>query len=75
MKNDNQQPTQKTRLVDAPTLIKELFDPSCAISIRTLRTLTAQQIIPFYRVGGQVFFDVEQVRAHFFKQKTAQPKN
>ncbi len=50
------------RLVTAPTLLEIVFDERSRPSLRSLRSWTANRIIPCIRCGGLVFYDVEQVK-------------
>jgi hypothetical protein len=50
------------KLVNAQTLLEILFDERSRPSLRSLRTWTKSRVVPCVRVGGLVFYDVEQVR-------------
>ena len=52
------------KLVDAETLLNELFSDGCRPSLRWLRTQTKAKTVPHVRIGHLVFFDVEMVRTH-----------
>ncbi len=52
------------KLVDAETLLDELFSDGCRPSLRWLRTQTKAKTISHVRIGHLVFFDVEMVRMH-----------
>jgi len=49
-------------LVDIANLGKAVFG-DCAPSLRTLRTLTARGVLPHFRIGRLVRYDVGRVRA------------
>ena len=51
-----------SRLVDAPGLLEQLFEKRNRPSLRWLRDQTKKKALPFIRVSGRVFFDVDQVR-------------
>lgn len=55
--------TSTNKLVDAPKLLDEIFDPACRPSLRWLREQQRRRALPFVKVGHLVFFDVEKVRA------------
>lgn len=50
------------KLVTEEGLIKNLFEPDCAPSLRTIRRWRYERIIPYVKIGSMVFFDVEKVR-------------
>ena len=52
-----------TKLLNANALLETLFDEKCRPSMRSLRTWTANRIIPCVRLGGLIFYDPEQVKA------------
>lgn len=49
--------------VNANRLLEVLFDEDSRPTLRTLRTWTAEGMIPYVRLGGLVFFDPQAVRA------------
>jgi hypothetical protein len=61
---------RQPKLVDALTLLKELFKPSCRPSIRWLREQQRQGGIPSMKVGRLVFFDVQAVCAAMARNST-----
>ena len=52
-----------SKLVDAETLRVVLWDKRCRPSLRTVRDWQRRKILPYFKIGKGVFFDVEQVRA------------
>lgn len=54
--------SQENRLVNATTLLEQLFEPNSRPSLRWLRTQMARQMISYHKIGRLTFFDVEQVR-------------
>jgi hypothetical protein len=57
-------------LVDAKGLLAALFTEDCRPTVRWLRTQTKNRNIPFIKLGGLVFFNVEAVRDTLEKKKT-----
>ena len=55
--------TRSSQLVDAEGLLSSLFAESCRPSLRWLRTLQYQRVIPHVRLGRRVFFDLDAVRS------------
>jgi hypothetical protein len=51
-----------SRLVNADGLLEAAFDKNTRPSLRWLREQTKKKALPFIRISGRVFFDVEQVR-------------
>lgn len=56
-------------LLGAPQLLETLWpDPRSRPSLRFLRKLTAQRVVPFVKLGRLVFFDPLAVRAALDRQ-------
>jgi hypothetical protein len=56
------------RLVTAPKLLEVIWpDEECRPCIRSIRSWTASRILPSVRVGGLIFYDVDQVKAALAK--------
>lgn len=51
-----------SKLVDANGLLEVLFDASSRPSVRWLRQMQAQRIIPYVKIGHLVRFDIDEVR-------------
>lgn len=51
------------QLVSAERLLEILFDEQSRPSLRWLRKMQAQRVIPYYKLGRLVRFDVEEVRS------------
>jgi hypothetical protein len=51
------------KLFDAEKLRVELWAEGCAPALRTIREWQAKRIIPSIRIGGRVFFDIDEVRS------------
>jgi excisionase family DNA binding protein len=64
----------RAALVDARGLITDLSGRENGWSIRYVRQLCATRKIPFYKLGGKVLFDLEQVRASLAAQPTAKAR-
>ena len=57
------------RLVTAPKLLEVIWpDADCRPCIRSIRSWTASRILPSIRVGGLIFYDVDQVKAALAKR-------
>lgn len=54
---------RSNQLVDAKGLLSILFEESCRPSLRWLRTLQYQRVIPHVVLGRRIFFDVDAVRS------------
>lgn len=50
------------KLVNAERLLEALFDEESKPSLRWLRQMQAQRVIPYYKLGHLVRFKVEEVR-------------
>lgn len=62
------------KLVSAPRLLEELFDPESRPSLRTVRNWTAAKAIPFVRLGHLVFFNIPDVQRALEKRHTIMAK-
>ena len=52
-------------LVKAPKLLERLWpDPDERPSLRFIRSLQARGAIPYYKIGGAVYFRVPEVRRY-----------
>ena len=59
----------RARLVSAPKLLEVIWpDQECRPCIRSIRSWTASRILPSIRVGGLIFYDVDQVKAALAKR-------
>ena len=59
----------RARLVTAPKLLEVIWpDADCRPCIRSIRSWTASRILPSIRVGGLIFYDVDQVKAALAKR-------
>ena len=62
--------THASRLLNAPALLEEVFpDQSSRPSVRWIRIMQAKRLIPYYKVGGLVFFDPDEVREALAKMR------
>jgi hypothetical protein len=50
------------KLVKAQTLIDELFEEGQRPCVRTIERWRARRIIPYYKIGAEVWFDLDKVR-------------
>ena len=50
------------KLVNAERLLEALFDEESKPSLRWLRQMQAQRVIPYYKLGHLARFKVEEVR-------------
>lgn len=57
------------KLVGAEELLEKLFAVNCRPKPRTLQRWRQQRIVPFYKVHGLVFFDVDECRDALMKKK------
>lgn len=62
--------SEQTRLVNAQTLLEELFEPNSRPSVRWVRQMQAQRRIPFIKIGHLVRFDLNAVREALQKNCT-----
>lgn len=58
------------KFVDAKGLAEALWDEPARPHIVTIRNWTRHGKVPFFKIGGRVFFDIEQVKALLNKQAT-----
>ena len=57
------------RLVTAPKLLEVIWpDADCRPCLRSIRSWTTSRVLPAIRIGGLVYYDVEQVRAALAKR-------
>jgi hypothetical protein len=66
------------KLVDAEKLRIEAFDEASRPSMRTIRTWAKDRVIPSYKIGPLVFFQLGEVRElkrkpHFLPVNFAEP--
>jgi hypothetical protein len=59
---------QTNGLVDIEELRRRVWHPKCRPGLRTLKRWQKQKLLPCIRLGGRVFFDVEEVRAALVKK-------
>jgi hypothetical protein len=52
-----------TKLVKAPALITELFAEDNRPCTRTLDRWRVRRLIPYYKIGHEIWYDIEKVRA------------
>jgi hypothetical protein len=60
-------------LVDAPGLLKALFDEGSRPTVRWVRDMQQKRLIPFLKIGRMVRFDPVKARAALDKL-TVQPR-
>lgn len=58
------------RLVGGDELLQKLFDDGSRPSMRWLRTMTKNRVLPYVRIGRLVFFDPVMVRSYLEKKRT-----
>ena len=59
----------RARLVTAPKLLEVIWpDADCRPCLRSIRSWTASRVLPAIRVGGLIFYDVDQVKAALAKR-------
>jgi hypothetical protein len=51
-----------SKLVQGEALLEALFDEESRPRIRWLRSMQKKRIIPYFKIGHLVYFDVEKVR-------------
>jgi hypothetical protein len=51
----------KKKLVDANGLLEALFEQDARPSVRWVRQMQSQKVIPYYKIGHLIRFDVEEV--------------
>ena len=50
------------KLIKGPILLERLFEKECRPSLRTLRSWQKKRLVPFYKIGHDVWFDEDKVR-------------
>ena len=69
-------PATSAGLVNGEQCLKALFpDPASRPSLRWFLALKARGLIPFRRIGGLIFYDVEEVRRAIDTQFTVRMNN
>ncbi len=58
------------KLVDAQTLLQELFPESARPSVRWLREQQKRRALPYIRLGRLIFFDPDAVRQAISERHT-----
>ena len=53
---------KEEQLVDANGLLESLFDEGSRPSVRWVRQMQSQKVIPYYKIGHLIRFDVEEVK-------------
>ena len=59
---ETEQNKNTPKLVNAERLLEALFDEESRPSLRWLRQMQAQRVIPYYKLGHLVRFKVDEVR-------------
>ena len=67
---DEKNTQQPGKLVNSQKLLETLFDDDCRPTTRWLRKQQQRKAIPFVKIGGLIFFNVEQVREALAKKNT-----
>ena len=62
-----------SKLVQAPALLEALFDEPSRPTVRWVRRMTAKRVIPYYKIGHCIFFDVPKVRAALERRNLVNP--
>ena len=62
--------TTHNKLVDANGLLEALFEANSRPSVRWVRQMQAQRVIPYLKLGHLVRFDVEAVREALAERNT-----
>jgi len=57
-----EQKSNEHKLVNAERLLEALFDDESRPSLRWLRQMQAQRVIPYYKIGHLVRFNINDVR-------------
>jgi len=65
----------ETKLVTAERLLEALFDEQSRPSLRWLRQMQKQRVIPYYKLGHLVRFDVEDVRAALQEERCVRSRS
>ncbi|WP_269522598.1 hypothetical protein [Coraliomargarita parva] len=63
-----------SKLVDAKGLLVELFDERSRPTVRWVRQMQAQRVLPFIKIGRLVFFDVDECRHALAQRWTVRSK-
>lgn len=63
-------PENQTKLVNAQGLLEALFDERCRPSLRWVRQMQVQRVIPYVKMGHLVRFDPVKVRESLDKHFT-----
>lgn len=50
------------KLVKGPVLLAELFDETERPCTQTLLRWRTRRIIPYYKIGAEIWYDIEKVR-------------
>lgn len=72
---DTQNTPPEKQLVDAKRLLEILFDEQSRPSSRWLRQMQAQRVIPYYKLGRLVRFDVDEVRKALFEERLVKTRS
>ena len=59
---ETEQHKNTPKLVNAERLLEALFDEDSRPSLRWLRQMQAQRVIPYYKLGHLVRFNIKEVR-------------
>lgn len=59
---ETEQSKNAPKLVNAERLLEAFFDEEIKSPLRWLRQMQAQRVIPYYKLGHLVRFNVEEVR-------------
>ncbi len=59
---ETEQNQHEPRLVNAEGLLEALFDEQSRPSLRWLRKMQAHRVIPYYKLGHLVHFNVQEVK-------------
>lgn len=57
-----------SKLVKAEQLLEALFPPESRPTVRWLRRMQRKRVIPYYKLGHGVWYNVEKVREAFEKK-------
>jgi hypothetical protein len=63
------------KLVCAAGLIEALFAEGSRPSVRWVRKMQHQRVIPYHKIGGLVVFDIPEVRETLKKNNTIKARN
>ena len=53
----------ESRLVDSEGLLEALFPESCRPSMRWLSSMRDKGVVPYFKIGHLIFYDIDLVRA------------